>query len=124
MISCTLEPARSIGLTPRAVNSAAISAHLMSAGVGVARIRSSVRRCRLRIFLKWVSSLSSVNFRRFYSSPVFPVVLMCLGPLSCLERGIKVPIHTATLSENPPFRQYGRPDSTGPQPAFEQEMLP
>ena len=46
--------------------------------------------------------------------PSVPVVLMCLGPLSCLERGIGIPVYAATLSENPPFCQYGRPDSTGP----------
>ena len=41
---------------------------------------------------------------------------MCLGPLSCLDRSTKAPIYTATLSENPPFCQYGRPDSTSPSP--------
>ncbi len=46
---CTLEPARWIIVTPKAVSSDSISAHLMSAGVGAARIRSSVRRCRLGI---------------------------------------------------------------------------
>ena len=68
--------------------------------------------------------------------PSVPVVLMCLGPLSCLYRSTESPIYTATISENPPFCQYGRPDSTGPSlqgglgpvesgpSAFEQEMLP
>ena len=49
LTNCTLEPARSIRSTPIALSRDSISPHLTAAGVGRARSRSSVRRCRLRI---------------------------------------------------------------------------
>ena len=51
LTNCTLEPARSNKLTPMATSRDSTSAHRMSTGVGTARNRSSVRRCRLRILL-------------------------------------------------------------------------
>ena len=65
----TREPARSETLTPTARNNASISAHLMSAGVGVAKMRRRVRVCL-------VLSLIGLYYHLFASASYIYVRLM------------------------------------------------